>query len=323
MQQAQPADPETGRVQGALVMNAATLTAMSAAVLLAGSAVLLWFGAQRHDRRSRISERLEAWASGHIHESERRTDERTGMIRIAWLARLLHRSGLSLGQGAQTLLSAIPLIALPLLALSLGAWAAAAFALLYPAALYVALRWKIRQFAGDLVSRLPAYLDGVARSLAVGNSMPVALRLAMEQSTEPIPLVFRQVLRRHEMGAAIESALEQVTEAYRIRELTLLASAVTINSRYGGKMDMVLSNIATSIREYDRAQRELIAMTAETRLSALILAALPILIALMLGITNPSYIRGMWLDEGGRWMLIAAFSLDVAGTAILLRMARV
>jgi len=105
--------------------------------------------------------------------------------------------------------------------------------------------------------------------------------------------------------------------------MTLLSSAVTINSRYGGKMDMVLSNIATSIREYDRAQRELIAMTSETRLSALILAALPILIALMLGITNPSYIRGMWLDEGGRWMLIAAFSLDVAGTAILLRMARV
>jgi tight adherence protein B len=304
-------------------MNAAMAMAMSAAVLLAGSAVLVWFGAQRHDRRSRISERLETWASGHLHESERRTDERTGMVRIAWLARLLHRSGLSLGQGAQTLLSAIPLITLPLLAVFLGAWAAAAFALLYPAALYAALRWKIRQFAGGLVSRLPAYLDGVARSLAVGNSMPVALRLAMEQSTEPIPMVFRQVLRRHETGAAIESALEQVADAYRIRELTLLSSAVTINSRYGGKMDMVLSNIATSIREYDRAQRELIAMTSETRLSALILAALPILIALMLGITNPSYIRGMWLDEGGRWMLIAAFSLDVAGTAILLRMARV
>ena len=78
------------------------------------------------------------------------------MVRIAWLARLLHRSGLSLGQGAQTLLSAIPLITLPLLAVFLGAWAAAAFALLYPAALYAALRWKIRQFAGSLDTRPPA-----------------------------------------------------------------------------------------------------------------------------------------------------------------------
>jgi tight adherence protein B len=88
-------------------------------------------------------------------------------------------------------------------------------------------------------------------------------------------------------------------------------------------MEAVLSNIANAIREHDNAQRELVAMTAETRLSAWILSALPILIALMLATSNPQYIRGMWLDESGRWMLIAAFALDLAGTLILLRMARI
>jgi tight adherence protein B len=170
---------------------------------------------------------------------------------------------------------------------------------------------------------LPAYLDGVARSLAVGNTMPVALKLGMEQSVEPIPLVFRQVVQRHELGVSIESALEQVATTYQIRELALVAAAVTVNSRYGGKLEAVLSNISDSIREYDRAQRELIAMTAETRLSAWILSALPLLIAFMLGVTSPEYIRGMWLDESGRLMMIVAFAFDVAGTFILLRMARV
>jgi tight adherence protein B len=304
-------------------MNAAMVIALVSAVLMAGGAVLLWSGAPRRDQRALIAKRLEAWASRHPHETERRAEERTGMLRIGWLARLMVRGGITLEQNTQAVLAGIPLLALPLLAILLGGWAALAFALLYPLALYTALRWKIRQFAADLVARLPAYLDGVARSLAVGNTMPVALKLGMEQAIEPIPQVFRQVVQRHELGVSIESALEQVAVTYQIRELALLASAVTVNSRYGGKMETVLSNISNAIREHDNAQRELVALTAETRLSSWILSALPVLIALMLAASNPQYIRGMLLDEGGRWMLIVAFALDVAGTMILLRMGRI
>ncbi len=304
-------------------MNAPMMIALVSAVLMAGGAVLLWSGAPRQDRRGLVSKRLEAWASEHPHEFERRHEERSGVMRVAWVARQLTRSGLSLSQERQTMLIAIPLLALPLLLLIFGTWAAAAFLLLYPSVLYAVLKWKVRQFAAAFVAQLPAYLDGVARSLSVGNTMPAALKLAMEQSVEPIPQVFRQVAQRHELGVSIESALQQVAGAYQIRELTLVASAVTVNTRYGGKMETVLGNIAASIREYDRAQRELIALTAETRLSAWILSALPVAIAITLGTTNPAYIRSMWLDETGRWMLVVAFILDVAGTVTLLRMSRV
>lgn len=304
-------------------MNIAMVIALISAVLMAGGAVLLWTGVRGEERRSMLSKRLDTWVSLHPIAMERRAEDRKGMMRIAWLARMLTRSAINLSQNAQATLVGIPLFALPILAIVAGGWAALAFVVLYPLALYAVLRWKIRKFARNLVARLPAYLDGVARSLAVGNTMPVALRLAMEQSVEPIPHVFRQVVQRHELGVSIESALEQVAATYQIRELGLVAAAVTVNSRYGGKLEAVLSNISDAIREYDRAQRELIAMTAETRLSAWILSALPILIAFMLGIANPGYIRSMWLDESGQMMMIVAFALDVAGTLILLRMARV
>ena len=304
-------------------MNIAMVIALISAVLMAGGAVLLWTEAQGQDRRNLVSKRLDTWVSLHPFELERRAEERKGMMRIAWLARMLTRSAITLSQNTQSILVGIPLLVLPVLAIVFGGWAAVAFAVLYPSVLYAVLRWKVRKFARTLVARLPAYLDGVARSLAVGNTMPVALKLAMEQSIEPIPHVFRQVVQRHELGVSIENALEQVAATYQIRELALVAAAVTVNSRYGGKLEAVLSNISDSIREYDRAQRELVAMTAETRLSAWILSALPILIALMLGVTSPEYIRGMWLDASGRMMLTVAFALDVAGTLILLRMARV
>ena len=323
LQPPQAAYCQACRVPGVLAMNIAMVIALVSAVLMAGGAVLLWTGAQGEARRSMLSKRLDTWVSLHPVTMERRAEDRKGMMRIPWLARMLTRSAIALSQNAQATLVGIPLFALPVLVIVAGGWVALAFAVLYPLALYAALRWKIRKFARNLVARLPAYLDGVARSLAVGNTMPVALKLAMEQSVEPIPHVFRQVVQRHELGVSIENALEQVATTYQIRELALVTAAVTVNSRYGGKLEAVLSNISDAIREYDRAQRELIAMTAETRLSAWILSALPIFIAFTLGFTNPEYIRGMWLDESGRLMMIVAFTLDVAGTLILLRMSRV
>ncbi len=323
MQPAEAAHSQTCRIPGFLAMNAAMIIALAAAVLMGAGAVLLWTGAQGRDRQSLVSKRLDPWVSLHPVSLERRGEQRKGMMRIAWVARMMVRGAITLSPNQQGVLIGVPLFAVALLLILAGGWVALAFAVLYPAALYAVLKWKIRKFARNLVARLPAYLDGVARSLAVGNTMPVALKLAMEQSVEPIPQVFRQVIQRHELGVSIENALEQVAVVYRIRELALVAAAVTVNSRYGGKLEAVLGNISDSIREYDRAQRELIAMTAETRLSAWILSALPVLIAIMLGTSNPEYLRGMWNDESGRVMMIAAFALDFAGTLILLRMARV
>ena len=304
-------------------MSAPVLVALMAALLMGGGAVLMWLGSGGMERRSRVNERLQAWATTRNPQVERRGAARTGIARISWLAPLLQRSGINFTGRLQVILGVIPLLALPLLATFGGRWAALTFVLLYPLALYGMLRWKIRRFARALVGRLPPYLDGVGRSLAVGNSMPIALKLALDQSIEPIPQVFRQVLQRQELGMSIENALEQVAAVYHIRELTLLASAISINSRYGGKLEAVLGNISNSIREYDRAQRELVAMTAETRLSSAILAALPILIAFMITASNPGYIRGMWYDPTGRWLLVGAFFLELTGSIILLRMARV
>ncbi len=323
MQPAETAHPQTCCFPGLLAMNAPMIIALASALLMAAGGLLLWTGAEGRERRSQISKRLDTWVSLHPIALDRRTEERKGVMRIGWLARMMVRSAITLSPNQQAALLGMPLFVLAFLLIVAGGWAALAFTMLYPAGLYALLRWEIRKFARNLVARLPPYLDGVARSLAVGNTMPVALKLAMEQSIEPIPHVFRQVIQRHELGVSIENALEQVAATYRIRELALVAAAVTVNSRYGGKLEAVLNNISDSIREYDRAQRELIAMTAETRLSAWILSALPILIAIMLGASNPAYLRGMWNDESGQVMMIVAFALDLAGTLILLRMARV
>ena len=240
---------------------------------------------------------------------------------LLFLAALL-RAGLTLAPKTQTALLAAPLVAFPILAASLPLMLAAGLLLAYPAILWSVLLWKIARFRRALVEQLPGFIDAVSRSLAVGNTMMVAIQLSIAKSPDPVRRVFSRVLRRHELGASIEDALTQVARGYAIRELAMLASVVSVNSRWGGKVEPVLNNIATTIREADRARRELYALTAETRFSAWLLSLLPPLVAAMMLGANPAYLHNMWLDPDGRGVLLGALALELVGAALLLRMSK-
>ncbi len=303
-------------------MNMAALLLLLAALLLACGGWLLWRSAQRSEWSGAAAARVESLAGRLPRQPEQRQKARIGIARLRFVGRALHRAGISLAPQTQTALMVAPLAAFPILALALPLAATLAVMLLYPLLLYGVLLWKIARFRRALVEQLPGFLDAVARSLAVGNTMMVAIQLSIEKSQDPVRRVFARVLRRHELGASIEDALAQVARSYGIRELSMLASVVSVNSRWGGKVEPVLGNIATTIREADRARRELFALTAETRFSAWLLSLLPPVVAALMSGANPAYLQGMWQDPAGRWVLLGALLLEVAGAALLFRMSR-
>jgi tight adherence protein B len=93
-------------------------------------------------------------------------------------------------------------------------------------------------------------------------------------------------------------------------------------TRYGGRADVVMERTATFMRDHEEAQRELLALSAETRMSAWVLGLLPLVMAGALFVINAGYILSMWQDPAGRAMLIAAGGLEIAGVALLYRLAR-
>lgn len=305
-------------------MNPASLLLLAAAVMLAMGAWLLWQAGSRGEQRSALRSRLEAMGpSRPARAPERRSGRRRGLARFRFISSRMYRAGLSIGSQAQTVLIAAPLAVFPMIAMALGLTGALVSLTLYLALLYLLLVWKIGRFGKALVEQLPGFLDSVSRSLAVGNTMTVATHLAIEKSPDPVRRVFDQVLRRHEMGASIEDALEQVARSYQIRELSMLSSVVSVNSRFGGKVEPVLNNISSTIREAERARRELFALTAETRFSAGLLIAMPVVVGLLMVMSNPAYLRGMWLDETGHLLLLGAFGLEVCGALLLFRLSKV
>jgi len=104
--------------------------------------------------------------------------------------------------------------------------------------------------------------------------------------------------------------------------LRILSLTVRVSQRYGGSVREVLGSIVTMIRQRERARREFRAMTGETRLSAIILGALPASIAVYVMIVNPEYLGRMMADPAGKMALCISGGLQVLGSLVLWRMVK-
>ncbi|MGH7964303.1 MAG: type II secretion system F family protein [Candidatus Binatia bacterium] len=191
---------------------------------------------------------------------------------------------------------------------------------IFVGAVYLFLLWCARKRRQQIVTQLPVFLDHVIRALSAGNSVESALMTATEPSPDPIRSVFERVIRQTRMGAALDSSLEQTAQLYRLQELDLLSLAVRVNQKYGGKIEATFQNIITMIRQRERARREFAALTGETRISAVVLIAVPLGLAAHMLTVNPDFLYSMWLDPVGWLLLAGAAVLMVIGILIVWRM---
>lgn len=241
-----------------------------------------------------------------------------------WFERYLHRAGLP----ATPLVYAALLAPAPLLFLLSRFLLGPGYALLltgtaYPLLLSSFIQWRIRVLRRQIVEQLPNFLESIVRILSVGCSLELAFRNASEECDGPLYAINQQVLLRTRAGQSLEDALIQLADVYAIREMGFVASLFHLGIRYGGNAHAVLERLSQTLRERRRGQQELKAMTAETRASAWILSALPIVVGLLTLTANPAYLTGMWTDPGGRQLLLWALGLQIAGMLLLFRMARI
>lgn len=197
---------------------------------------------------------------------------------------------------------------------------AAAVAFAAAVAVFVTARSQRRRLA--LVVQLPTFLDGIVRLVTLGNSIPAAFQAALQTTEAPLRECLDHVSRMMRAGVEIDRALAHVAALYRLKEFEFVGAVLRLSVKYGGRADVMLERMSAFMRDVEQAERELAAMSAETRLSAWVLAALPLLIGGFLIATNPTYFSAMWSDVDGRRLIYLAFALQVGGGYLLYRMTR-
>lgn len=288
------------------------------ALLLIVAAVLSFRSGERAAIRSRISGRFQEISFDQIDSGTPKTSPLRGNLYNRWL----WRSGIQLTR-PRIVLFGIGLIA----GLALVWQFAGAFADLVAISILVVTfvvwpNYQYRKLLTAMAAQIPLFLDQFVRGLATGRNLDGALRLATEETRAPLVEVMTRVQQAVDLGADIGEALRDAASLYNLRELYFIAMAVQIAHNYGSSPKEMLESAAKLVRHREQAQRELRAMTGETRISAWTLSILPSSVALYMLAVNPGYLNSMWLDPGGRIVLLMSLALQITGAFILWRMVK-
>ncbi|RYF40761.1 MAG: secretion system protein [Comamonadaceae bacterium] len=232
-----------------------------------------------------------------------------------WLQDVASVRGLAIAGGAILLVSALAgLIAGQLAAI-------AALALLLLAGCFV-IWLRVQRFQRRLVQQLPGFLDAMVRLITIGNSTQASFQLAMAGTRHPLQAYLHRAASLVRAGLDLDRALHQTASQVRIEEMYLLASILGLGVRYGGRSDLLLERVSNFMRDREQAEHELVAMSAETRLSAWVLGALPVAVGAFIIMVNPEYFMTMWQDATGRMLVFFAIGLQLLGAGLLYRLTR-
>ncbi|WP_394831304.1 type II secretion system F family protein [Pendulispora rubella] len=192
-------------------------------------------------------------------------------------------------------------------------FAAAVFVPLFGASpLLLALRARAER-AKKISEQLPDALEMMARAVKAGHALPVSFKFVAQECPPPIASEFAKAYEQQNLGLSLDAAAHSMTERVPgCLDLKLLAVAIRIQNETGGNLVEVLERIAETMRDRFKFQSKLRALTAEGRISGVILGALPVVVAFLLSITNPGYLSE--LGQGlGRAILACGFVLWVSG----------
>ena len=170
-------------------------------------------------------------------------------------------------------------------------------------------RTRLKKFS----SQLSDALELVARALRAGHSLAAGMHVVAEEMPPPISKEFGRVYEEQNLGIPLEEALRGITNRVPNLDLRFFVTSVAIQRQTGGDLAEILDKIGHVIRERYRILGQVKALTAEGRLSGIVLIALPFgLFAFMLHM-KPDYVSMLWTDPLGIKMSIGALIMQVVG----------
>lgn len=163
----------------------------------------------------------------------------------------------------------------------------------------------------------------ISSALRSGYSFLRALQVVAREMRPPISEACKRVVDETQLGVPMEDALTRMAIKVGSYDMDLVATAVIIQSQVGGSLAEVLDAIGDTIRERFQIQGEVSSLTAEGRISGIVLLLLTPLMAVALAIVNPGYISALTSDPLGVRMIIGAVVFQILGFLIIKRMMRV
>lgn len=171
--------------------------------------------------------------------------------------------------------------------------------------------------------QLPEILGLIAGSLRAGWGVQQSIELVAREMGEPASSEFQRAQAEMRLGSSVEDALAKMAERLDSEDFRWTVSAIAIQRDVGGNLAEVLDILANTMREREELKRHIRALTAEGRLSAIVLVVLPFLMLAVLMVLNPEYMQTLFGTGAGLLMLAIGGVLLAIGGVWLSRVTRV
>ena len=177
--------------------------------------------------------------------------------------------------------------------------------------------WKRRCRVNKFAAQLPDAMGLIARALRSGHSLPSALSVISEEMPAPVATEFGMAFEEQNLGVPIDKALRSMLKRMPNLDLKFFVTAVAIQKQSGGDLAEILDKISYVIRERFKILGMVAALTAEGRLSGIVLMALPFALFLAVYAMNPEYVSLLFTTAEGRQMVIVAVIMQLLGAVVI------
>ena len=182
---------------------------------------------------------------------------------------------------------------------------------------YMNRRRKSR--VAKLNAQLPEALTMISNSLKAGFGLLQALSVASEQLSHPISTEFGRTIHEMNIGSGAEESLIALGERSSSYDLDIVITAILVQRTVGGNLGEILDTVAGTMRERIRIRGEIETLTAQQKLTGIVIGLLPVGVAGLFMLMSPGYIDPLFITVLGKVMLITAVVLEIVGIMVIQR----
>jgi tight adherence protein B len=185
------------------------------------------------------------------------------------------------------------------------------------------LRQRIAQRRRALARLLPEALQILAQGVRSGHALPQTIAVAAREVADPLGGELKRVAEEVRLGVPFEEALQAFAARIGSRDVDLLVTAVLVQRQVGGNLAELLDRLQATLRDRLKLEGEVHALTAQGRLSGLIVGLLPPGIAVVASMLNPGFLTPLYATSLGHVLLLLSAFLEAVGLYAIHRIVQV
>jgi len=182
--------------------------------------------------------------------------------------------------------------------------------------LNTAISRRQKKFTNHFADAMDIIVRGVRTGLPLGD----CLKIIAHESPDPLGSEFRRVVEGESLGIPIEVCLEQMYERMPISEVNFFATVLNIQKTTGGNLGEALANLSNVLRGRKILREKIKALSAEAKVSAIIIGSLPIIVMTLVTIASPQYMEELYTTPTGHRNLMIGAGMMVMGTLMMRKM---